>query len=889
MSLAGPQPRPMHPGISSWPGQHAVSSHPRLPGLPSPSESQYEMPHWNPTQRATPTDPAAPAKDTKLQLPGISQILTPPISEAQRPLSHHVPAPAPAPAPASSFHDSATSVHNSPPRHLSSSTLSRQQSLDGRGTPYLGRRSDPDIPIPHDTYFPHQAHLSHAPQLHHQSPRATSVAPHPIHDTSESVHAGVKRRAESVPRAPDFAPRVVCKVYDEHGNEHWKYDNGNTVPAEIDGEAVNPCWGITKAGKPRKRLAQACLTCREKKIKCDPGFPKCAQCTKSQRTCKGGATEQQSSRSQSHRSETSSPLHRAAGTAHSSPGTYPSVVSTNAAPPEWSRPTKMRRTSDHDLAPRQPQGASPPRHEIRWNQSAGNVGYHTGTDPELKHVPTNNSLHSARHVMSENEKADRWLTDPYEISPAVTLELLDHYFTHFNSATYCLFPRDTIVHWVQHNRSKTPQDRMVLYSMLAIGSLFSHIPDRHAYGKELHEIAEYALKTLFSELTLQICHARLLVGMYCFARGETTASWNHCRLALGCISALGFNSEKVICYIADPSDHVYGLDREKLLECRRRTFWSGFLMDRYNGFCGGTKCNINLEDTFVRLPCTEQEYNMKRTQDPPIFDYDLIGTPTELPLSTMAYLVQVSAIWGQVFSMTDRALNKTVNAAYLDYYEHHYNSMYHKLQAWHAQLPHDLRYSPDALTSSIHRDCAGSFLSLHSLYNTAFIRLNRHVRVGALTTQLERNIQASLVHAKQLFNIAHHLQHADSHRIGSPRPSSFSAVPFLGYSLLAAVDVLTAGGSRDTLPGLKRAVEANLACITELSHVWTSADSQRDLVLRRLRKIDDVTYAGSPRALENGDWAVDHALDATYRRDEDAVYSIGSQIAVAMRDFDIRF
>ncbi len=66
------------------------------------------------------------------------------------------------------------------------------------------------------------------------------------------------------------------------------YDDGSHCKTVIDGEQVNPHWGVTKAGKPRKRLAIACLTCREKKIKCDPEFTdsKCVQCEKFGRICR---------------------------------------------------------------------------------------------------------------------------------------------------------------------------------------------------------------------------------------------------------------------------------------------------------------------------------------------------------------------------------------------------------------------------------------------------------------------------------------------------------------------------------------------------------------------------------------------------------------------------
>ena len=48
------------------------------------------------------------------------------------------------------------------------------------------------------------------------------------------------------------------------------YDDGALCPKEINGDAVNPKWGTTKAGKPRKRLGQACNACRERKTRCDP-------------------------------------------------------------------------------------------------------------------------------------------------------------------------------------------------------------------------------------------------------------------------------------------------------------------------------------------------------------------------------------------------------------------------------------------------------------------------------------------------------------------------------------------------------------------------------------------------------------------------------------------
>ena len=66
----------------------------------------------------------------------------------------------------------------------------------------------------------------------------------------------------------------------------YVYENGHRIPTHVDGEQVNPAWGLTKANKPRKRLALACLDCREKKIKCEPGTSSCLQCEKAKRACR---------------------------------------------------------------------------------------------------------------------------------------------------------------------------------------------------------------------------------------------------------------------------------------------------------------------------------------------------------------------------------------------------------------------------------------------------------------------------------------------------------------------------------------------------------------------------------------------------------------------------
>lgn len=143
---------------------------------------------------------------------------------------------------------------------------------------YLGgagdssHRTDPR-PSSQQFYQPSH-HAAYAPP----PPSTTSVAGETI-PTKDGLGPKIWTGAQFLPRfvrAAELPGEGLC----------YFYDDGSHCKTVIDGEAVNAHWGVTKAGKPRKRLAIACVTCREKKIKCDPDYPRCVQCEKFGRVCK---------------------------------------------------------------------------------------------------------------------------------------------------------------------------------------------------------------------------------------------------------------------------------------------------------------------------------------------------------------------------------------------------------------------------------------------------------------------------------------------------------------------------------------------------------------------------------------------------------------------------
>ena len=159
---------------------------------------------------------------------------------------------------------------------------------------------------PPQILYPVAQHTYHAPapnpsQLHEspplEAPQHQQVIPMNIPIPYYQVHPGEYDTSsdpipghEQSPQAAGNSVKPIARVVGEADvlgqGPSWVYEDGSTCKKIIDGEEVNAQWGVTKAGKPRKRLAMACTTCREKKIKCDPAEPKCVQCEKFGRECR---------------------------------------------------------------------------------------------------------------------------------------------------------------------------------------------------------------------------------------------------------------------------------------------------------------------------------------------------------------------------------------------------------------------------------------------------------------------------------------------------------------------------------------------------------------------------------------------------------------------------
>ncbi|KAH7079573.1 hypothetical protein FB567DRAFT_551991 [Paraphoma chrysanthemicola] len=887
------------PSYNSYPPAHALTSRPEI---------------LAPGQHVRPRDPSG-SQNNAQQLPSLRTLLEPelldkkssdpPVRSGSSQYAHGYDSASPTLKRRHDFdgythgypeHNavaSQTPYLNRQPHHATTSSDAHSAASSTPG-PVLGTSQ---IDMHRRSSFAYPSHNDQTSRSHR--PHSTASDPAGIHanqamqDEFGDASRPVRRRIDGSSRAPVRSSRCIGQRDMPGEGLCYIYEDGTYCRAIIDGEPVNPSWGITKAGKPRKRLAQACLTCREKKIKCEPGYPKCHQCAKSQRVCRGGLNQAGIGNASGETSpSTSAPLFKNSSTevlnasassdrsrAPGEPREYSKKIETwNAGTPY--RPRNFRPTS---IAPSRDMSVH--SMDSDWSGSGNDQG-----------------VDDHRRGSYQDRLALQWEQDPYETDPRLTVHLLDLYFLHAGRATYGIFPRRPFIAWVESTREKNQDQLMLLYTVLAMGSLFSSDPDKRALGKRFAAVASYAAEKRFGRFTLQLCQSRLLLALYLFARGKSQEAWDFCGAGLRAISALKLNTEEGITELAESDPELdFGFDRWTYEECCRRTFWSGVLMDvsyevtkpttspnlaqqqRYNGFFGGTLFVISMEDTYVRLPSPDDMYEASTPCEAPYFDEDLQGgSDLQHRLGYIAYLCIISAIWGDVLTFTGRAVRRPPSG-YEQNYERFYARTSARLDAWVSMLPPNLHYTPRNLDKSIVDGYAGTFVSLHALYHATVIRLNRHVRVNAMPVEkLRRNVEHAVRHSSNFVLMMHSLASVNrQQRLPSSTTSSFLfSTPFPGYALMLSIDVLTSAGSFPTLANLIDTVGTAATCIDELASFWASARAQQKAVSSRLKQLADLALQEG-QGVSSGTfgqfWKVNDSLETAFGND-DTIYKVEDQV-----------
>ncbi|KAL4815367.1 hypothetical protein BDW67DRAFT_191605 [Aspergillus spinulosporus] len=746
-------------------------------------------------------------QQTNEQLPSVSQLLTPTAQLSRSP---------------SPYNPSAFGIYLAPNEPEDSPQRFNETSAhpaQARSSIYERSRAYPDVatpsqsnnlpPISHisthahgrdtPTYLSHNLNSLHPPYLPS------------FHGYNEEIN-GRNSAATSSLRKTDLGqrgasgksakPQVRLHVVDERFIEGeglcYIYADGSHCPKIIDGMPVNANWGITKAGKPRKRLAQACLTCREKKIKCHPNLPKCDQCQKSGRECRfesaprghrAASKASQSTRKYDIRNNTATENSNNAGTSSSlysvarASESSTSLPGTNSQSPlsDDCMLTPSAVDSNHDnITDLDRQYAAKPQHlpgerERMPRHSIGSAA----SSPSTEYAEI---LTEIKDLNAHDPLATDWRTDPYAVDPESATHFTETYFTYVNDRLYYMFPRRRFLLWLKSCHTKSLADNMLLYCIMALGSVFSDRPGKIAAMRRYSRIARYALEHSQHSLSLQLAQSRIIISLWYYAIGALVKSWDAAGAAVRTVCGLRYNVEMGGVIVEQSQPCEYGLHPQALIECRRRTFWIAFLTDRLSCLYAPSTTFISSQTAFLRLPCREEIYEAQEYTTVPFFQNFLNQVPSESHelsnLSVMALLIDTTV-----------NLERSIQARNID-----------------------------------------PFISIHLLYHAALLKLNRYARAQLLRPGIAKQyVHTARNHAAEILRTALALErYASDHNVSpmtadpTPRPGTLLLDPFLGYIILSAVDVLSAGGLVIDLPECINLIRGGLDVVRDLSSFWNS-------------------------------------------------------------------
>ncbi|KAJ6438625.1 C6 transcription factor [Purpureocillium lavendulum] len=678
-----------------------------------------------------------------------------------------------------------------------------------------------------------------------------------------------------------FLPRFVRAAEVPGEGMCYFYDDGSHCKTVIDGEAVNAHWGVTKAGKPRKRLAIACVTCREKKIKCDPDYPRCVQCEKFGRVCKfknaprGG-----------HNTSPSTPpaelddTHRLGGRSRHHDGR---ISESGSSPPVSPRAGLPDNSPDGGYGKRLKVG---PESYVSSGEPAMSLSrpldHSKAAQPSLHRPPP-----EILPRIPDDVLARAWGTDPYGSDPESISAVLTQFFGQIdNTMIMRFFPEKIFRSWVScPPREKSAEDLMVLYSVLAIGVALSGGPKHIAY--EYAQVAYYAQKATTSPC-LQLVQSRILLAVYYISTSRPREAAELISSAAATAACLQLNRE-----LEKPRDELlsvypFGMNVVGYCEARRRTMWSLFMLERLNTLLPDRPIMIHAEDIYVRLPADSESFEKQVEAIVPMFDPDesIVSKLAEKPSELTGYLVEMTHVWSTCQVAISRLASRSA-ASEADSVRA--QAIGRRAREWHSSLPSRLMFGGSNLESAAFSGKVGSFLTMHLLYHHTVIGLNRyHLRAAQLSADARTNhLQECREHAKAILDMANCLD-----RILRVRPTILSTPPpAMSVAITAAVDVLTASGFMTSINELIQSIRVAKTAVDSMGKVWEHSLVAKEAIDQRLQKLTQIYHnqgsrptspAEGYRVVPSGEepldprrlqWLIPEPIEKPYPMDMDIVYS----------------
>lgn len=457
---------------------------------------------------------------------------------------------------------------------------------------------------------------------------------------------------------------------------------------------------------------------------------------------------------------------------------------------------------------------------------------------------------------SLNYRSLDWCTrqateNPFETNEALSFDLLDKFFLN-NCTTYCFLPEPHFRAWVtDRSIRKSPQDIMLLYGLLALATVFSNADGAKQRGEEFAAVCRCAGEG--SEFSLHLVQSRLLLSLYYVAINKYHESLDFCGAAVRAATWLGLHlelgeSEK------GSSTTIFNLDRVGYAECRRRTFWSCYIMDHFSTFCNGHLNTINPKDIFLRYPTTTKNFESLTDAGAPFFvPSGALAQSSLKDVGSTAYMINILSIWGDIRDYNYRA-SKSPNVAATEPFSAFYATTIARLEGWRASLLSTVENTIENLDAAVIDGTIGSFVSMHSIYHVSYTNLHRYGKFDSATTPtLKTSLRTTHEHANAILDLGQNMAGRSArHPMRRAAATKFSS-PYFGFIIVNAIDILSAKGALADLATFHARVDGAVKVVDELAAFWHSARLQQDQI--RVRR---EALAALPMLLGNG-WSAANA------------------------------
>ncbi|TIC98881.1 putative transcriptional regulatory protein [Colletotrichum higginsianum] len=679
-----------------------------------------------------------------------------------------------------------------------------------------------------------------------------------------------------------FLPRFVRAAEVPGEGMCYFYDDGSHCKTVIDGEAVNAHWGVTKAGKPRKRLAIACVTCREKKIKCDPDYPRCVQCEKFGRICKFKNAPR--------------------GGHNTSPSTPPAEPEDMRRMGGSANPNDMHRPGSNSSASVSPRTTyRQPSPEPSMPHKRMRLGFDSSSsmrdEPPMSFGETANTSISWQHRqpielprIHENVLNRAWQSDPYVSDPQSINTVISSFFVHTDSTMALRFlPETAFKSWVIDNaHTKSPEDLMLTYSILAVGVALSGGLKRVAH--EYAQVARYAQHRAASGL--QLVQTRLLLALYYLSISDPDEANAMSSAAISMATCLQLNLELDKSINAHLTVFPYGLARAAYSESRRRTYWACFVLERLNGMFPNRLSTLDARDIFIRLPCEAEVFEKQEESQTPFFSANPSSSSklVDTPLSLSAYLVQLVSLWAEVMSSIYRvAQGVPLDRDTAPFIE----STRGRFIKWQESLPERFTYSADNMELAAQDGTLSTFLTVHLLHHHGLIKLHRHMCTSERLSPADRlqYLWRVCEESSRVLDMTSALEVL----LQARRTPLSAPPPFMSHVILEAADVVTAEGALSEVSVLLDRLAVAGAVIDAASTVWEEARAHRAALEHRRDAIrilqgsqpGDAPSTGGKVFINDDEekdirrlplgkcWQMEEPMDTMFGRFADIVYTRG--------------